>query len=202
MSTADAASEARRTPPKTCPHCGWDQSENDPLVISDKDRTDFMRSVLSGDRFRKVFKLFGGRVQATFRSKLVREDGLVIEQCNLDVAHHRIEPFAYLAQSVNYDMACCLESIAFEDGSPIVFDELVTVIDGQLVRRWKQPDEVVRRDGLNDAGLRFKEIFSAWNSTLFNQVYSAQRAFSALMERLQVEFRANDFFEMRPGHRD
>ena len=58
-----------------CPHCGMD-SKAAPMVVSEEDRDDWVRHILSGGtrRFKKTYSLYGGRVRVTLKSRTGLEE--------------------------------------------------------------------------------------------------------------------------------
>ncbi len=63
----EAAQPPPPTPPKPCTHCGMDPT-TDPTEVTDDDRTEFVKAVLTGTAFAREFSLFGGAVKVRFRT--------------------------------------------------------------------------------------------------------------------------------------
>lgn len=69
---------------KQCPHCGWDTSKKEVVEITDDDKFDFVQSVLGGQRFKKVYHLFGGKLRIVFRTLTTVESDMAYKQIIID----------------------------------------------------------------------------------------------------------------------
>lgn len=127
--TADAGEEERSSafdplaPPVIlpfCQRCGWDMRNKFDVKVTDKDKHDFVISILGGTRFKRDFPLMGGKLVITFRSMLAEENNLVHRQLILDQQNKEIvtEPEWFL-RFFEYRLACSLESLSDDDGKKI-----------------------------------------------------------------------------------
>lgn len=67
--------------PKQCPKCGWNL--NDPIYEpTDEDRLEFMESLLGNRRFVRRAEFMGGKIKATYRTVLVKEEDAITEYLN------------------------------------------------------------------------------------------------------------------------
>jgi hypothetical protein len=188
---------------KKCPHCQWDLNCKDPIEVIDEDRKMFVRHLLSGDRFIKRYSLANGSIVVTLRSRLQLENDLIASQTKADLDFSRINQSMYFGQFMRYMLACSLKSIQFnqEDMAPEVrtFPEVVTIKDGESIRKWQVTDEEFRKSGINDVHKYASVTFTTFSTTFFNLLYSCQQHFDALMSKLEHEMRAESFFAVTSG---
>ena len=73
--------------------------------------------MLGGQRFRKKYELFGGKVVVTFRSVLAEENKLIYRQLVLDQAVDKVRTQAeWYVQLMDYRLACSLDTITDDAG--------------------------------------------------------------------------------------
>lgn len=70
--------------PALCPHCGWDTTKTELTEVTDEDKLDFVQSVLGGIRFKKIYSVFGGRLNITFRALTTAESDTAYKQLIVD----------------------------------------------------------------------------------------------------------------------
>lgn len=117
---APEASVPETAPAALCPRCGWDMRLKFEVEPTERDKEDFLATMLGGTRFRKKYELFGGRVVITFRSILAEENKLIYRQLMYDQKNDIIRTEAeWFVQLMDYRMACSLESIADKSGKLI-----------------------------------------------------------------------------------
>lgn len=103
-----------------CPRCGWDMRQKFDIVPTERDKEDFVATLLGGVRFKKRYELFGGLVVVTFRSLLAEENKLVYRQLVLDQQKNKVATEAeWFVQMMDYRLACSLETIADKKGKVI-----------------------------------------------------------------------------------
>ena len=103
-----------------CQRCGWDMRLKFEVVPTDRDKEDFLATLLGGTRFRKKYKLFGGRVVVTFRSVLAEENKLIYRQLVLDQQNGTVNTEAeWFVQLMDYRLACALDTIADQSGKVV-----------------------------------------------------------------------------------
>jgi hypothetical protein len=103
-----------------CPRCGWDMLQKFEVVPTDRDKEDFLATILGGTRFRKRYELFGGKVIVTFRGLLAEENKLVYRQLVLDQQENRVATEAeWFTQMMDYRLSCALESLSSDTGKMI-----------------------------------------------------------------------------------
>lgn len=103
-----------------CPRCGWDMRQKFEVVPTDRDKEDFLATLLGGSRFRKRYELLGGKIIVTFRGLLAEENKLVYRQLVLDQQNNKIATEAeWFTQMMDYRLSCSLESIASNTGKVI-----------------------------------------------------------------------------------
>lgn len=103
-----------------CQRCGWDMRNKFDVKVTDKDKYDFVTSILGGTRFKRDFPLMGGQLVITFRSMLAEENNLVHRQLILDQHNKEIvtEPEWFL-RFFEYRLACSLEKMSDANGKQI-----------------------------------------------------------------------------------
>jgi len=100
-----------------CPRCGWDMRLKFDVVPTDRDKEDFLATLLGGARFRKRYELFGGRVVVTLRSVLAEENKLIYRQLVLDQQSSLVNTEAeWFVQLMDYRLACALDTISDKNG--------------------------------------------------------------------------------------
>jgi hypothetical protein len=100
-----------------CPRCGWDARMKFDIVPTNRDKEDFLSTLLGGQRFRKKYELFGGKVVVTFRSVLAEENKLIYRQLVLDQAVDKVRTEAeWFVQLMDYRLACALDTITNDSG--------------------------------------------------------------------------------------
>ena len=103
-----------------CPRCGWDMRQKFEVLPTDRDKEDFLATILGGSRFRKRYELLGGKIIVTFRGLLAEENKLVYRQLILDQQEAKItSPEEWFVQLLDYRLSCSLESIASDTGRVI-----------------------------------------------------------------------------------
>lgn len=114
------APEETNLPVAYCPRCGWDLRMKFEATPTDRDKEDFLATLLGGTRFKKKYELFGGRIVVTFRSLLAEENKLIYRQLVLDQQENRVATEAeWFVQMMDYRLACSLETIADKNGKVI-----------------------------------------------------------------------------------
>ena len=100
-----------------CPRCGWDMRNKFDVVPTDRDKEDFLATLLGGTRFKKKYELFGGRVVVTFRSVLAEENKLIYRQLVQDQQNGTVNTEAeWFVQLMDYRLACALDTITDKNG--------------------------------------------------------------------------------------
>lgn len=119
-----------------CPRCGWDMKQKFEVIPTDKDKEDFLIATLGGQRFRKKYELFGGKVIVTFRSMLAEENKAIYRQLVLDQTAKKIATEAeWFVQMMDYRLACSLDEITSNTGKVVAAlpeMQLVTPIAGEV----------------------------------------------------------------------
>jgi len=109
-----------------CPRCSWNLSVKFDVKPTDRDKEDFLATLLGETRFKKTYELFGGKISVVFRSLYAEENKMVYRQLVLDQNNGRVATEAeWFTQMMDYRLACSLETILDKDKKPIhVFPEL------------------------------------------------------------------------------
>ncbi|NDD53051.1 hypothetical protein EBZ39_04090 [bacterium] len=103
-----------------CPRCGWDMRQKFEVVPTDRDKEDFIATLLGATRFKKRYELFGGRLVVTFRSLLAEENKLIYRQLVLDQQKNNVATETeWFVQMMDYRLACSLETIEDKKGKVI-----------------------------------------------------------------------------------
>jgi hypothetical protein len=109
-----------------CPRCGWDMRQKFDVVPTDREKEDFLATLLGGVRFKKKYELFGGRIVVTFRSLLAEENKLIYRQLVLDQQNNKVATEAeWFVQMMDYRLACSLESVADKSGKVLMIIPLL-----------------------------------------------------------------------------
>jgi hypothetical protein len=122
---APAAPEENIVPPMAilpfCPRCGWDMQQKFDVEVTDRDKEDFLVTILGGSRFTRKFELMGGKLVLEFRSMLADENFDVQRQLLLDQNDGLILSEAeWFLRLFEYRMACSLAAVYDANGKPLV----------------------------------------------------------------------------------
>lgn len=119
-STVKDVPEFKPTVIAYCPRCGWDMRQKFEVTPTDRDKEDFIATLLGGSRFKKKYEMFGGKIIITFRSLLAEENKLIYRQLVLDQQINKVATEAeWFVQMMDYRLACSLETIADRKGKVI-----------------------------------------------------------------------------------
>lgn len=113
------------TPPMVilpfCPRCGWDMQQKYDVDITDRDKEDFLVTILGGSRFTREFELMGGKMILKFRSMLADENFAVQRQLLIDQNDGLIMSEAeWFLRLFEYRMACSLAAVYDVNKKPII----------------------------------------------------------------------------------
>lgn len=104
-----------------CPRCGWDMQQKFDVEVTDRDKEDFLVTILGGSRFTRRFELMGGKIVLEFRSMLADENFDVQRQLLLDQNDGLILSEAeWFLRLFEYRMACSLAAVYDANGKPLV----------------------------------------------------------------------------------
>jgi len=122
---APVAPEENIVPPMAllpfCPRCGWDMQQKFDVEVTDRDKEDFLVTILGGARFTRRFELMGGKIVLEFRSMLADENFDVQRQLLLDQNDGLILSEAeWFLRLFEYRMACSLAAVYDANGKPLV----------------------------------------------------------------------------------
>lgn len=109
------AIESAALPPH-CPRCGWDQKLPAAVEPGSDDKANFLIAVMGGKPFVKQYRLFGGRIVATFRQFRSTDSDLVRQQLSADQRDGRILNFNDMSQ-LGADYRTALSLFLLETGS-------------------------------------------------------------------------------------
>ena len=100
-----------------CPRCGWNMRQKFESVPTERDKEDFLATILGNSRFRKTYELFGGKIVITLRSLMAEENRLIYRQLVLDQADKQVATEAeWYLRFQDYRLACSLERVATAAG--------------------------------------------------------------------------------------
>lgn len=104
-----------------CPRCGWDMQQKFDVEVTDRDKEDFLVTILGSSRFMRRFELMGGKMVLEFRSMLADENFDVQRQLLLDQNDGLIMSEAeWFLRMFEYRMACSLAAVYDANGKPLV----------------------------------------------------------------------------------
>jgi hypothetical protein len=104
-----------------CPRCGWDMQQKFDVEVTDRDKEDFLVTILGSSRFTRRFELMGGKIVLEFRSMLADENFDVQRQLLLDQNDGLILSEAeWFLRLFEYRMACSLAAVYDANGKPLV----------------------------------------------------------------------------------
>lgn len=112
-----------------CPRCGWDMRQKFDIVPTDLDKEDFVATILGNTRFKRDYKLMGGKMTVAFKTILAEDNKMIHRQLVLDQEAKKIVTDAeWFVQMLEYRMALSLDYITNGDGKPtVVVPELGTL---------------------------------------------------------------------------
>ena len=103
-----------------CPRCGWDMRQRFEIVPTDRDKEDFVASLLGGTRFKRDYALLGGKLVISFQTILADDNKMIHRQLILDQEAKKIVTEAeWFVALMEYRLALSLEYTADAQGKPI-----------------------------------------------------------------------------------
>ncbi len=103
-----------------CPRCGWDMRQRFEIVPTDRDKEDFVASLLGGTRFKRDYELLGGKLVISFQTILADDNKMIHRQLILDQEAKKIVTEAeWFVALMEYRLALSLEYTADAQGKPI-----------------------------------------------------------------------------------
>lgn len=103
-----------------CPRCGWDMKQKFEVDVTERDKEDFVATLLGGARFKRDYELAGGKLTVRLRSLLADENFLIQRQLLLDQNNSEIFSEAeWFLRFNEYRLVCSLESITDATGKPV-----------------------------------------------------------------------------------
>lgn len=178
------------------------------VQVTDEERQNFLRAILSGDPYTKRFDLFGGSVKAHFKSLTMAEldaiaEAIVIQSGRVPYASMTAVAGAHL----RFCMACSLAGLEFhsKDGVKMrSWEPVLSMYDFQSRRDsyyTKEKDGTMQlREGVLPAVPGQKvlwaavEKFSDVSAPLYNMLFSLYQRFDSEMAKMQSEASSPDFF--------
>ena len=96
-----------------CPRCGWNVHKSyTPYELTEKDKIQFVYSIMQRVPFEKTFELFQGQMKVTFRSKTTEDDALIMMQLRRDLDEELYgDPSTVTFYSNLYELALILVKI-------------------------------------------------------------------------------------------
>lgn len=176
---------------KSCPCCGWDITK-DPVEITEEDKANWLRSVIGSEAFHKTFKLYGGKLSVTFRSRTMDDNNLVSEQLVLDSQNNKflsdvpvVSAGLHQGRARRLSMAC-----SFVQLSPNSFK--APPLNSQEALKLYS-DKVGKQANL--VGSAHDVLFGKWPETLYSAVFSQYLKFESVCHRLMESSISSDFWE-------
>lgn len=119
-----------------CPRCGWDVRQKYEAVPTDRDKEDFLATLLGSTRFKKEYVLFGGKIKILFRGLLAEENKLIYRQLVCDQQQNKISTEAeWFLQMMDYRLSCALEQISDNAG------KVLSIMPELLERKIENKDD-------------------------------------------------------------
>jgi hypothetical protein len=116
-----------------CPRCQWDIRQKFETEVTDDDKEAFIASTLGGTRFKKTYKIMGGRYVICFRSLLAEENSTIHHQLLLDQRDGNfLSDTEWLLRFFEYRLACSISEMLFEGKPFAVGIDLAQVANEQL----------------------------------------------------------------------
>lgn len=126
--------QAEPEPVAHCKHCGQDP-KSEPVAIDPQDVIDFQRSVWSGQKFTKEYKLFGETASVTFRELTVKQRQAIKHKLMAEAATYAGSPTGALVAYERANLFCLALSVAeIRLGEAITPFALVDDVDAALER--------------------------------------------------------------------
>lgn len=123
-----------------CPRCGFELDLR-PVKIEDSDKKNYIRALLSQDRFRKVYTLFGGRMTVGFKGRTLAEQDLIIEVCANEIKNETLTAAElYARMAVRRRLVTALDWISLTDKPRISFPAEGIKTAEQLAEQLKRLD--------------------------------------------------------------
>lgn len=181
------------TPARHCPYCGWDQTRNDTLDISDEDKRMYVAAQSKGGRFQKEFKLLNDTLRVTFRSMTVRERGLIKRQLTIEAQSDTRAGVERASTDLEQEFVLCTLCVSLQR----MWTPDMGVIDLEELEKYQPPK--------NSLHLSEKDtIVRAYTNDVADHVIvtedrrriltAAFMEFSAIMAKIEANAGNDDFF--------
>jgi len=172
-----AVTEEKEPAPTTCVYCGKSLERGlDLAVPDDEDKAAWLDCVLGGNRFTKRYSLFGGKVEITYRERILTETEAILQQLTSEVSEGALPAIAaYVNPRYNLRMnklmlAASIKKVVFKPDSPetrvITFPTLTTT--GGVAKLLDLLAEVAANEGLYSCLLARYQHFEAVCAMLVN----------------------------------
>jgi hypothetical protein len=103
----------KQKPSNLCSHCGWDTNIKETPDVTNRDKQDFLMSILGGTRFYKDVHLFGDRVTVQYRTLLTEEADIALQQTAYDFRDGKVpDQGEFYRVFTNYRLAMSIEKIS------------------------------------------------------------------------------------------
>lgn len=168
--------------PVFCPRCNWDTRQVYEVEVTEFDKEAFVAVTLGGERFKKTFKLLGGKYAVTLRGLFAEENTIIHHQLLLDQKDGDfLSDTEWFLRMFEYRLACSIDEIEIKNQLPRPIPELAAVQNMELPNKTddksKTPLIRLREYVLNDL----------LKSELTRRMVGAQfREFQRLYEALEA----------------
>lgn len=183
-----------------CPKCGFKLDSPVFTEPTEKDKRDFLRSILSKSRFTKTFGILGGSIRVTFRSPEVTESDDVSVQLRRELAEAgNFDPRFLYIRALRLNMAVCLQDISFVDGDKVIDHKKYPTADAtsypEKTEKGKTPTTICTR--AHDSIFAIGGPLGSY--ALYNALYAEYRKFDHLHEVLVSRSDDPDFWTATPS---
>jgi hypothetical protein len=174
-----------------CPNCGFNV-QAEPCPVTEEDKRNFMRTLLTKSRFTKTFKLFDGSINVTFANRLTKLENLITQQLTQEIVDRRLllvdanlAASNYMYRQRRLQMTASLQRV-HAGLIDLTLPDFTTPHAAELY-----PPTATD----NPLAVASKSVYEDWPEVLYGAIFRVFAEFENLTLRLMENSRSPDFWK-------
>lgn len=181
-----------------CPKCGWHQASKFEVVPTELDKANFIRAALSGGRFEKAYMIFGGRMEVTFRSRIVEESEDVARHLQWQAVTGNMDVRLLYVMAHKMDMAISISQVrVFDEGGVMQSEQAFPIPTHEVYPRIEIEEECSQC--LCERVHHKLFVAKGVGEMTYTALYKEFCKFDALYQMLTVRADDPDFYSATPS---